>query len=103
MLLVNFIAICLLVYIVLRVVWLLFGRQLAIWGIRRIARKLEDELLRQQNHHTTAGGTGAGAQEIFVNREVKIRVPKTPPPAKQDTDLSRAAEDVEFEDLDGPR
>jgi hypothetical protein len=96
---VNFIATLLIIYIGVRVVWFLFGRQLAVMAVRRMARKMEEALLRQQTAQANArGGT---EQEIFVDREVKIRVPKPSPNPTKPTNLSQMAEDVDFEDVRG--
>lgn len=91
---INFLAVLLLIYLGFRLFWMLFGRQLAVFAIKRVARTLEDEILRQQ---TQTSGTSR-PQEHFINREMKVRYPAQPKTANT-PDLKEIAEDVEFEDL----
>lgn len=93
----KFLLILLIIYLALTVFFRLFGPPILRYLMRRLARRAEQQFWQQQNQHQQKYDPNY-AEEVNLNNEVKIKVPrkdKTPPPKADYSGI----DDVDFEEV----
>jgi len=84
------------IILAIRIVFKLFGRQIALAAQRYVLRKMEKEMRKQSNEFHQ--NYGADRQEnVYVDDEVKVSQPRQSGP--RDVSEDDIAEDVEFEEI----
>jgi hypothetical protein len=98
----RFLVILLIIWLSLQLIWLLFGRQILRFLMRRLAKRIEQNFWAQQNAHQQKYDPNYDS-EMHLNQDVKLKVPrqdKATKTRKPATDPgSGAVQDVDFEEL----
>ncbi|MEM7372858.1 MAG: hypothetical protein AAF587_29825 [Bacteroidota bacterium] len=75
----------------------LFGRQLLMFGLKRLSRKMmsqiQDESLEYERNYADSN-----RNNVYVDDSIKVSAPKNP--VKKEIKEDEIAEDIDFEDLD---
>ncbi|MBX3100912.1 MAG: hypothetical protein KF690_00230 [Bacteroidetes bacterium] len=97
----RFLVILLIIWLSFQLIFMLFGRQIMRFLLKRLTRRIEKNFWEQQNAHQQKYDPNFD-REMHLNPDVKIKVPRkdaaktaTPPPPE----TSGAVQDVDFEEI----
>jgi hypothetical protein len=93
----NFLFWLLVVLFTLRVIGSLIMPRLLRWFVFRIKRRMEEDYLKRENMHR-ASSDPQFEQEFFVNKKMKVKVPRKQAGAHRD-DWEDGIESVEYEEV----
>jgi hypothetical protein len=98
----RFLVILLIIWLSLQLIWLLFGRHILRYLMRRLAKRVEQNFWAQQNAHQQKYDPNYD-REMHLNQDVKLKVPrqdKADQSRKPAQDASSGAvQDVDFEEV----